>query len=203
MGADARLRQVISGLILAAGAATRFGAPKQLAHLEGRPLLEHAIEAMLSAGIGRVVVVLGANAELIRKEIDFHEAEPVVCERWREGQAQSLAYGLGMVGDEDAVVISLGDQPGVSAEAIHRVVEHRGESLAVRASYRGRPGHPVLIEPELFPRIRALSGDRGARDVLALTGVREIACDDLADGRDIDTVEDLAALKRDLDAAQE
>jgi molybdenum cofactor cytidylyltransferase len=193
---------VISGLILAAGAATRFGAPKQLADLDGRPLLEHAIEAMLAARIGRVLVVLGASADLIRSRVDFHDAEPVVCERWREGQAASLGYGLGLLGNADAVVIILVDQPGVSAAAIRRIVDHRGESLAIRASYRGSPGHPVLVEPELFPQIRALSGDQGARDLLASAGTREIACDDLADGRDIDTVEDLAALKRDLDAAQ-
>jgi CTP:molybdopterin cytidylyltransferase MocA len=187
---------VISGLILAAGPATRFGAPKQVATLDGRPLLEHAIEAMLTARVGRVVVVLGANAGLIRNAVEFHEAEHVICERWRAGQAASLACGLKAVGSDDAVVITLGDQPRVSAQAIRRIIEHRGDSLAIRATYGGQPGHPVLVEPELLPQIRALRGDTGARGLLALVGAREVACDDLADGRDVDTVEDLAALRR-------
>jgi CTP:molybdopterin cytidylyltransferase MocA len=187
---------VISGLILAAGPATRFGAPKQVATLDGRPLLGHAIEAMLTARIGPVIVVLGANADLIRSAVDFQGAEHVVCERWRAGQAASLACGLEAAGEGDAVVITLGDQPRVSAQAIRRIIEHRGDTLAIRATYGGQPGHPVLVEPELFPRIRALRGDRGARDLLASVGAREVACDDVADGRDVDTVDDLAALRR-------
>jgi molybdenum cofactor cytidylyltransferase len=188
---------VTSGLILAAGSATRFGGPKQLATLKGRPLLEHAIGAMIEARIGRVVVVLGANADVIRSTIDFRGAEPAVCEGWAAGQAASLAYGLEVVGSDDAVVVTLGDQPGVSSAAIRRIVEHRGRAPAIRASYGGEPGHPVLIEPELFPQVRALRGDQGARRLLGSAGVPEVACDDLGDGRDVDTVEDLATWRRD------
>ena len=84
---------------------------KQLAELDGRPLLEHALRAMGRATVDRVVVVLGAAAEQIAASVDLHGAEPLVCERWDEGQSASLAFGLAELADCEAVVVTLGDQP--------------------------------------------------------------------------------------------
>ena len=111
---------MIGGIVLAAGAGTRFGGGKQLALLDGRPLLEHAVRGMTSAPVGRVIVVLGAEAEHVLARVDLHGAEPVVCERWSEGQSASLACGLGEMADCEAVVVTLGDQPRVSPDAIRR-----------------------------------------------------------------------------------
>jgi nicotine blue oxidoreductase len=129
---------VIAGLVLAAGAGTRFGGAKQLAKLEGRPLLEHVLRAMSRVGLERVVVVLGAVADEILGTVDLHGADPIVCDRWEEGQSASLAYGLAALAGAEAVVVALADQPRLSAEAIGRVLAARSEGVAaVRASYSG------------------------------------------------------------------
>jgi molybdenum cofactor cytidylyltransferase len=187
---------VIAGLVLAAGAGTRFGGPKQLADLHGRPLLEHALGAMSMAPLDRVAVVLGAAADEIREGVDLHGAEPVVCERWEEGQAASLACGLAAVPDAEAVIVVLGDQPRLSPEAVTRVLRARADGVdAVRATYGGEPGHPVLLERSLFDRLRDVSGDRGARNLLMSAKTHEVPCDDLGGGEDVDTRAELETLR--------
>jgi molybdenum cofactor cytidylyltransferase len=189
--------RVIAGLVLAAGAGTRFGSAKQLAELHGRPLLEHVLRTMAAVQLGRVVVVLGAAAEEILGQVDLHGADPVVCDRWEDGQSASLAYGLAAVDDAEAAVVVLGDQPHLSPEAVERVLRAREAGVeAVRASYDGEPGHPVLLEHSLFAKLRDVSGDRGARNLLRSVKTREVACDDLGGGEDIDTVAQLEALRQ-------
>lgn len=183
---------MIAGLVLAAGAARRFGAPKQLAQLDGRPLLEHALAAMTSAPLDRVVVVLGAHADAVRERVDLHGAEVIECSDWVDGQAASLRAGLAAVADAEAAVVALGDQPFLSARAAARVIAARGLGTdAVRATYAGRPGHPVVLERALFPRIEDLRGDAGARELLAESSVRDVACDGLGRPDDVDTPEEL------------
>jgi molybdenum cofactor cytidylyltransferase len=187
---------VIGGIVLAAGAGTRFGGAKQLATLDGRPLLEHALRAMAAAPVGRMLVVLGAGAEEVAERVDLHGAEPVFCDRWEEGQAASLATALAEMEDAEAAVVLLGDQPRVATDAIRRVIAARGRgSAAVRATYGGDPGHPVLLERELFDRLRDVSGDHGARNLLLSVHTRHVPCDDLGGGEDVDTPEQLAAMR--------
>ncbi len=187
---------MIGGLILAAGAGRRFGGSKQLARLDGRPLLEHSVRAMTASPVGRVVVVLGAEADDVASGVDLHGAESRICSRWAEGQSASLACGLEALTDCEAVVITLGDQPRLSPDAIRRVIAARGNGAqAVRATYSGDPGHPVLLERELFERMRDVTGDHGARNLLLSAQVREVPCDDLGGGEDVDTPAELDALR--------
>ena len=187
---------MIGGLVLAAGAGTRFGGRKQLAELDGRPLLEHAVQAMTAAPVGRVVVVLGALAEEVTATVNLHGAESFTCERWDEGQAASLACGLAQLPDCEAVVVTLGDQPRMSPDAIRRVIGARdGKAAAVRATYFGAPGHPVLLERELFESFRNVTGDHGARNILLSVQVRDVPCDDIGGGEDVDTPAELDALR--------
>ena len=187
---------MIGGLVLAAGAATRFGSSKQLAELDGRPLLEHAIRAMVAASVGRVVVVLGAGAEEVQATVDMHGADALVCRRWEEGQLASLACGLAELSGCEAVVVTLGDQPLMAPDAIRRVIAARGRgAAAVRATYHGEPGHPVLLERRLFERMRDVTGDHGARNLLLRVRTREVPCDDLGGGQDVDTPAQLDALR--------
>jgi molybdenum cofactor cytidylyltransferase len=187
---------VLIGIVLAAGAGTRFGGGKQLAELDGRPLLEHALSAMAAAGLDRVLVVLGAGADEIRSGVRLHGAEPVLCDRWQEGQSASLACGLAAAPDADAVVVTLGDQPRVRPEAIQRLVAARGDGAAVvRATYGAVPGYPLLLERELLGRLRDVTGDHGARNLLMSVPTREIPCDDLGGGEDVDTRSQLDALR--------
>jgi molybdenum cofactor cytidylyltransferase len=187
---------MIGGIVLAAGAGTRFGGGKQLALLDGRPLLEHAVRAITSAPVGRVIVVLGAEAEHVLAGVDLHGAEPLVCARWGEGQSASLAYGLAELSACEAVVVTLGDQPRISPDAFRRVIAARGGgAAAVRATYGSAPGHPVLLERELFDRLRDVSGDHGARNLLMSVHTRDVPCDDLGNGTDVDTPAELDALR--------
>jgi molybdenum cofactor cytidylyltransferase len=187
---------VIGGIVLAAGASTRFGTPKQLALLDGVPLLEHAVAAMCASPVDRTVVVLGASADEVAACVDLRCARPVVSERWDEGQSASLATGLAELADAEAVVVTLGDQPRMSPEAIRRVIAERGRgATAVRATYGGEPGHPVLLEHELFERLRDVTGDHGARNVLLSAITHEVPCDDLGGGEDVDTPAELDALR--------
>jgi molybdenum cofactor cytidylyltransferase len=186
---------LIGGLVLAAGAATRFGAPKQLALLDGSPLLEHAVRAMTTATVGRVVVVLGSSADEVTATVDLHGADAIVCSRWAEGQSASLACGLAELASCEAVVVTLGDQPRVSPDAIRRVIAARNGAAAVRATYGDHPGHPVLLERELFEPLRNVTGDKGARNLLLSVQVLDVPCDDLGGGEDVDTPAELDALR--------
>jgi len=184
----------IGGLVLAAGAARRFGSPKQLAPHRGRPLLEHALAAIAAAdGLERRVVVLGAGAAAIRAAVDLQGVEVVLCEGWEEGQAASLRAGVTALADTvDAVVVTLGDQPEIDPRAIERIAAARdGRADAVRATYAGRPGHPVLLERPLLAEVAGLRGDEGARRLLASATVRLVSCDGLGGDLDVDLREQL------------
>jgi molybdenum cofactor cytidylyltransferase len=180
----------IGALVLAAGEGRRFGGTKQLAELDGRPLLEHALAAV--TGVSPRVVVLGHAAEEIRAGVDLHGAQPVVCERWREGQSASLRCGLDALAGVDAVLVVLGDQPGITAAAVEAVLAAGGDEDAVRALYDGVPGHPVLLLRPLLDREGELTGDTGFRDLLMGARVRGVEVGHLADPADIDTREELA-----------
>jgi molybdenum cofactor cytidylyltransferase len=183
----------IGGLILAAGEGRRFGGTKQLAELRGRPLLTYAVEAMLAVpAIAPVVVVLGHDAAAIRDEIDFDGAQTVVCDRWQEGQSASLRCGIQALGDVDAAVITLGDQPFITPQVIAAVLDHLDDHDAVRTTYDGAPGHPVGLTRRLLDRAGDLRGDVGFRDLLDGQTVCRFEAAHLCDPADIDTREELA-----------
>jgi molybdenum cofactor cytidylyltransferase len=180
---------LIAGVVLAAGAGRRFGARKQLADLEGRPLLEHALLALAAAPLDRTFVVLGAGAEQVRRRVPMHGADPIVCDAWQAGLGASLRTGLGAAeaAGAEAVAIVLGDQPLISPRALARTIEARGAWPAVRATYGGEPGHPVLLERRLFAAVRMLRGEQGARELLAEVPVCLVPCDDAGSAADVDT----------------
>ena len=190
---------MIAAVVLAAGSGSRFGGAKQLAELDGIPLLEHALRAVEAVpAVDRIVVVLGARAEEIRAGVDLGAAEAVVCEEWEEGQAASLRRGIAAVADADAAVVTLGDMPRITPEVIARFAQLAAEhgSLArARAVYDGMPGHPVVLGREYFAQIAALRGDVGARDVLKAIGAFPIECSHLCSAADVDTPEALAELR--------
>jgi CTP:molybdopterin cytidylyltransferase MocA len=188
---------VIAGLVLAAGAGTRFGdEPKQLADLGGRPLLEWAVRAQCDApALDRVVVVLGSAAARIREAVELGRAQVVVCEDWRAGQSASLRRGLQAVPGAAKVVVTLGDAPLVTASLIERFA---GEAPGTRAVYDGRPGHPVVLGPEQIAALAAVGGDVGARELLRGASVIEVG--HICSGRDVDTPEDLEEVRNEARA---
>jgi molybdenum cofactor cytidylyltransferase len=188
---------VIAGLVLAAGAGRRFGAEsKLLADFRGRPLVEHAIGAMTAVPeLERVVVVLGSRSGELMAAVDFGRAEPVVCTDWEAGQAASLRCGLAAVTEAERVIVTLGDEPALTPVAIARFLAQPG---GARAVYHGRPGHPVVLGPDQLAAVHALRGDEGARSLLQ--GGPQIECSDLCRPHDVDTREDLEAMRREARA---
>jgi CTP:molybdopterin cytidylyltransferase MocA len=195
----------VLGLVLAAGGSTRMGRPKQLAELDGRPLLDHVLRALASAPVDRTVVALGAGADEVRARVDLGRAEPVVVEDWAAGMGHVLASALARVGAQDdwqAVVVLLGDQPLVSGAAVARLVDawRAGAGPVVTASYGGRPGHPKLFDRRLLPELLALGGDTGARDLVARhpEWVHQVEVGDLGSDADVDVEADLERVGRQL-----
>jgi molybdenum cofactor cytidylyltransferase len=187
----------IAGLVLAAGAGKRFGAaPKQLADVDGRPLLEWAVRAQCAVPeLERVVVVLGARAGDVAAGVDFGRAETVVCADWESGQAASLRRGLAAIEGAGKVIVTLGDAPLVTSEVISLFV---GEPPRTRALYAGRPGHPVVLGPEQISALTSVDGDQGARGLLRGGPVIEVG--HICSGRDVDTPEDLEEVRHEARA---
>lgn len=165
---------MVAVVVLAAGASTRFGAPKQ------QLLLRHVLERVRGASsVTEVVVVLGAH------EVET-DARAVHCEGWEQGPGVSLACGLAALGPEvEAAAIVLADGPDLAPEALDRLVgawrEGRGEVLA--ASYDGVRGHPVVLGRGAWGRIPP-EGARALEPIL-------VACDDLGSPGDVDFADDL------------
>ena len=163
-------KRMIAGIVLAAGGSTRMGRPKMLLPAGGGTLLSAAVAPLLEAGLERVVVVLGDRAEEVRRGARL-PADPrlvlVICTDWLDGMASSLKRGLEACAGADAVVVALGDQPGVTAERVRMVTAAfgPGRDLVVPV-HRGIPAHPVLFGRSLFPELERLSGDVGAREVI-------------------------------------
>jgi CTP:molybdopterin cytidylyltransferase MocA len=168
----------VLGLVLAAGRGARMGRAKQLAELGGRPLLEHALAAMSAAPLDDLVVVLGAYADEVLARVDLQRARPLLVPDWEQGMGSVIAAALaavkepGAAGAGDgwgAVVIALGDQPLVGAAVVGRLLEawRRGAGPVVSAAYHGRVGNPKLFDRAVVDRLGGLSGDEGARGLLA------------------------------------
>jgi CTP:molybdopterin cytidylyltransferase MocA len=188
---------VIAALVLAAGASTRMGRPKMLLPAGGRTLLAAAAAPLLEAGVDRLVVVLGCGADEVRAGAglpDDPRVAFVVNDAWREGMASSLRRGLEAASSADAVLVALGDQVGVAADAVRRLVEAwRGGARLALPARRGRAGHPVLFDRSLFDELRSLSGDVGGREVVR-RHLGEAALVPAAPARDVDTEADYRAL---------
>lgn len=188
-------------VILAAGASSRMGTPKQLLEIGGKPLLARAVEAALATPAWPVVVVLGANAGAIRPVLAPYPVLVTENEAWSEGMAASIRAGIQTLQQfsrhTDAAVIALCDQPAFSAATIGQLVaaQQATGGTIVAASYAGRRAAPALFLRRHFPTLAALTGESGARDLL--NGDSEhVATVDLPDlAVDLDTPADLAALK--------
>lgn len=194
-----------AGLVLAAGGGRRLGGrPKALLPHRGRPLIEHAVQALREGGCAPVYVVLGAAPpDEVRARTRLDDPHCVLLDNpdWAEGMGSSLRLGLRTLAARSGaggVVVSLVDQPRVGADAVARVrgAFRSADSLAA-AAYSGRRGHPVLLGSahwgEIAERAR---GDRGARDFLRehTDVLTLVECGDIADPADIDTPADLERL---------
>lgn len=160
----------ITGLILCGGASRRMGRPKALLEFQGETFLDRVIGA-LRAGCDEVVVVLGHQADAIRKGVRRGaEARFVINPRYEEGQLSSLQRGLQEAGGASAVMFTPVDYPAVAPEtvaALSRAVrESLREFLIFAPRCDGRSGHPVAFVARLAAEFLALPAGATARDVI-------------------------------------
>jgi molybdenum cofactor cytidylyltransferase len=190
----------IAAVILAAGASSRFGSPKLLAELDGRPLLEHVLDATREAGIDEIVVVLGHAADEIEDGIDWLD-EHIVRNPDPELLSSSLQVGLAAAAELEppirAAVVLLGDQPRVRPDVIRGLVAAARDSvepIVVPAYADGGGANPLVIRHEAFDVADEASGDRGLGPLLDEREdlVRRVPVS--GSNPDVDTPADLAAL---------
>lgn len=168
-------RTRICGIILAAGASTRMRQPKQLMTIGGKMLLQHVVDAAAASRLASIIIVLGHEADAIERALVLpRRARTVTNASYADGLASSLVYGLrAAIPGNPAAAILLGDEPAIRADAIDAVIEafRASQAFIARALYAGdagarTPGHPVIIDRELWPLTEDLRGDEGLRRII-------------------------------------
>jgi molybdenum cofactor cytidylyltransferase len=185
-------------IILAAGASTRMGKPKQLLPYQGRSLLRHITEVAIASKNQPIVVVLGANAESIKPEICQLPVQIVENLQWASGMSSSIQAGVNALGQNvEAVVITLCDQPFVSPEVINQLVEaYRLTNKAIVAcEYAGTLGVPALFHHTFFSQLMTLKQGEGAKQIIKKY-INEVTSIPFLQGKiDIDTPDDYEQLQ--------
>lgn len=188
----------VRGVILAAGMGRRMGAIKQLLLLDGKPLLQHVIDAGRAARLDHLLLVVGYAHARILENIDSRGLDVVVNHDFAAGQSTSVRAGLCNGPDADGIMFLLGDQPLIGSALIDALVQRfrQERPMAVMPTHRGQPGNPVILGRELQREAVALTGDTGARSLLRIHADRVLALevDDASLLRDADTMHDFRAL---------
>ncbi|WP_249729584.1 MULTISPECIES: nucleotidyltransferase family protein [unclassified Chelatococcus] len=195
----------VAAIVLAAGRSTRMGPVNKLTiPLAGKPLVLHAVLAALGSKARPIVVVTGHEAETMTGVLAGLPVSPVYNAAYATGLASSLQAGIAALPDNvDGALIVLGDMPVVPSSLLDSLIDAFIHSLDTASSYAavvptlgGKWGNPVLLSRGLFPPVMRLTGDEGARRLLARENVLQIAVDDPAIVGDVDTPEALAAIQQ-------
>jgi molybdenum cofactor cytidylyltransferase len=187
----------IAAVVLAAGMSARMGKNKLLAEIDGEPLVRRIVGAVEKSRASPIVVVIGHDHESISAALAGTDTTLVYNPDFRDGMSASLRTGIHAVSKSDGAIMLLGDMPGITACLIDRMIARfdcaEGRSICV-TTYNGKRGHPVLFDRRFYPALQSISGDIGARQVVAANeeAVCEVEADDEAPLIDIDTPEDLA-----------
>jgi len=181
----------VGAVVLAAGKASRFGAPKQLLEIGGETLIDRACRTALEAGCEPVLRVLGAHTDAILEQACPAHVETLVHAGWEEGMGSSLAAGVKYLLDRapelDAVLVMLADQPTVSVDLLEKMQERLSEAGIILCDHGEATGPPALFAKQCFVELAALHGDRGAKAVAANHRTVTVAFPDAA--WDIDSPE--------------
>jgi len=159
-------------IILAAGASTRMGTPKQLLDYQGSSLIRHITDSAIASVCQPIMIVLGAYAERIQPELNDLPIQVVKNHQWREGMSSSIQAGLKALLMEnsnlEAIAIALCDQPFVFSHTLNRLVEayHSTDKPIIASEYAGTLGVPVLFHSTLFPELLALKTTEGAKKLI-------------------------------------
>ena len=191
----------IGAVVLAAGASARLGFPKQLIVHEGQPLVRRIALAAIEAGAERVVIVLGANADMIAPALDgLASVRAIVNHGWSKGLASSLAAGIASVFADnrcEAVLVTLADQPLVDAVALRRLMAaFNAERRIVASAYDDTIGVPAVFAREHADELMRLSGDTGASGWLRARAAEVTRIPLGGAALDIDTSADVAGLNQ-------
>jgi molybdenum cofactor cytidylyltransferase len=188
---------MISAILLAAGESKRMGRPKQLLEWRGKTLLQHSLESLINSDADEIILVLGHEADRIRKSLSALPIKTVINPDYKQGMASSLRHGLlAMDRGSEAFLVLLADQPGIGPEVINILIRTFQQADPkrgiVRPVYRGLQGHPVLIGVRYLQEALQLQGDVGARRILMNhpEDILEIDLDRDAVLKDIDTPEE-------------
>jgi molybdenum cofactor cytidylyltransferase len=187
-------------IILAAGSSARFGNIKQLLHFNGKTLLQRSIDEAIEAGAAPILVITGANADEISKDINQEQVQVVLNERWQEGMASSIVAGMHAAisynNDIEKIIITVSDQPFVSSSLFKQLYKTQEESVQhiIACTYADTIGTPVLFTQKYFDGLLSLEGDEGAKKIL-LANKGDVATVDFPQGNiDIDTKDDYEKL---------
>ncbi|NNG07358.1 MAG: nucleotidyltransferase family protein [Desulfobacteraceae bacterium] len=198
----------LAGLLLAAGASTRMGQPKQLLRVEGETLLERMLGEVLSSDLDLAALVLGFQAQEIRKSLKTHIKHPklkiIENRSYLDGISTSIIAGLSEVENFfDHVMIILADMPLINSSLINLFLhQYLASPLQLGAiKLIGRRSHPVIIGRQFYDELRQLKGDVGARDLFLKYADRVclVEPEEDYDDVDIDTMEEYLEFKRSLD----
>jgi len=183
-------------IILAAGASTRMGTPKQLLLYQERSFVRHIAEVAIASVCQPIAVVLGANAKRIKPEITHLPVHVVENQQWAEGMSSSLRVGLKalltVTQNLEAVAIALCDQPFVSSPMLDQIVEayHFTGKAIIASEYAGTLGVPALFSHTLFSELLALKNTEGAKQIIR-KHIQEVFSVPFPEGAiDIDTPKD-------------
>ena len=193
---------MISGVILAAGAASRMGKIKQLLPLGPRPMLWHVASAACRSHLDEVLVITGSAAELVAAAVNALPLRVIHNPDWQQGQSSSVRAGLlSLQPNTEAVMFLLADQPLVTPELINALIDHwriSGKTI-VCPCYEANRGNPVLFDLAAWRNdLEQLDGDQGARRILAAhpeaIGYLPVATDEIF--LDVDTAADYAKMQQ-------
>jgi molybdenum cofactor cytidylyltransferase len=188
---------MISAIVLAAGESKRMGQIKQLLPWQGKTILESVLDNLLNSKVDEVILVLGHQAELIRRRVPAHRITIVINPDYKKGMSTSIRQGL-MALDEktEAFLVVLGDQPGISTEILNQLINEfqraRSKKKIILPTYHASRGHPVLFDIQYKKEALKLKGDVGCRRILEdhPEDILEIEMDTAAILDDLDTPED-------------
>jgi molybdenum cofactor cytidylyltransferase len=189
-----------AAIVLAAGASTRLGQPKQLLRLDDETLLHRTVRLAAESGCAPVFVILGFEADRMRQELHGLEARPVLNPDWQSGMGSSLRSGIEAVTKENPqpqkALVLLCDQPSLSAEILSILLQTSAEkkSLITASSYAGRSGVPAIFDRQLYPELLKVEGDQGARSIIQRYADQTATVEFPSGFIDIDTPEDLRNL---------
>ena len=193
---------MISGIVLAAGAATRMGQQKLLLDFQGKPVLSRVLEAVLASRLNEVVCVVRELGQ-IRQRISLVDDKLrwLTNEKAHEGQSTSVIAGLKAISPKcEGALILVGDQPLVKTELINSLIDlfNKRTSLIAAPTFHGQTRNPVIFHRDLFPDLLKLTGDRGARGLIEKYKAKTafLDWDDESPFLDVDTWEDYEKLNR-------